>query len=110
MIYTKVELKERNYTALLTEIYFNIASERAVGSELVRFDIKKPKDKDDTKAYPAAVRIMKYAKRRSFIQIFLTENMMGENTTEALYMQNLYGELIEKEDLPEGYNFIYVKI
>lgn len=110
MLYNKIKLKERNYTALLTEIFFNVASERVCGTELVRFDIPKPQDKYDTKAYPAALRIMKYAKKRDFIRIYLTEKGFFDNSTESLYMQNLYGHLIENDDKPEGYDFIYVKI
>lgn len=110
MLYTQVELKERNYTALLTEILFCVATERAVGAELVRFDIKKSNEKGDDKAYPAAKRIMKYARKRGIIQIFVTDESYPDNTTESLYMQNLYGDFIEGERRPAGYDFIYVKI
>lgn len=110
MIYTKVVLRERNYTALLSEIFFNIATERACKAEIVRFDIPKSPDKNDQKAYPAALRIMKYAKKREFLQIYLNDEMLASDSTESLYIRNLYGDFIENEIRPEGYDFIYVKI
>ena len=110
MIYYKVELRERNYSALLTEIIFNVASMKAVSAELVRFDIKKPQDKNDSKAYPAAMRIMKYAKKRGIIQIYVNDEILSKNTTEALYIKNLYGDFIDGEIRPDGYDFIYVRI
>ena len=110
MIYYKVQLRERNYSALLTEIIFNVATAKAEAAELVRFDIGKPTDKNDTKAYPAALRIMKYAKKRGIIQIYLNDEMLKSNSTEALYIKNLYGDFIEGEIRPEGFDYIYVRI
>ena len=110
MLYTKVVLKERNYTALLSEIFFNVATERACSAEFVRFDIPRSTDKNDQKAYPAALRIMKYAQKRKFIQIYLNDEMLAQSSTEALYIKNLYGDIIEDEIRPEGFDFIYVKL
>ena len=109
MLYSKIVLKERNYTALMTEIFFNVATERACATEIVRFDIPRSSDKNDQKAYPAALRIMKYAKKRNFIQIYLNDEMLSDSSTESLYMKNLY-DFIEDEIHPEGYDYIYVKI
>lgn len=110
MNYSRIKLRERNYTALLTEIMFTVASERAVGTELIRLEIPSPKDKNDTKAYPAVTRILKSVKKKGIIQLYVPKEDLPEATTEAEYMMNKYESIISDDPCSEDGRYIYIKI
>ncbi len=110
MKYSTVVLRERNYTALITEIMFNIATERVDGAELIRLDIPKPKNSSDTKAYPAALRIVKSIKKKGIIQLFANDESFADATTESEYLLNKYSELLAEEERSSDFDYIYVKL
>ena len=109
MIFTNVTLREKNYTALQTEILFNIASERAIGADLVRFDMPISENKEDVKAYSSALRIFKSIKKKGIIQLFVDREALESSTTEAEYLLNKYYDYISLSD-NGNINCIYVRL
>ena len=112
MKYKVIELKNYVPAAAKTEIMFEIASERASGTELVRFNIKRI---DDERAYRRAVsaflRLIKQMKERGAVQFFATPESFSELSTEARFLLNKYPDLFA--DIPtedESGTFVYVRV
>ncbi len=98
-----IELTGDKSAELDTEIRFNIATERAAGEELLRFDIKSESDT----ALRHALKILRRMKLEGAIQALASRDSFISEDTEASYINNKYGTSLGT--LPDR-DFIFVKI
>ena len=91
-----------------TEILFRIATARADGSDLIRFDISGSEDERDQIIFRCK-KILKAAKNDGTIKLFAFEEDFEKKATEAEYLLNLYPEIAEKVEKTE-YSYFYLKI
>ena len=85
-----------------TEIRFNIATERAAGEELVRFDIKSGEG-----ALRHAARVLRRMKSEGAVQAVAFRESFDSGDTEASYIANKYGETLG--ELPNS-DFALIKL
>ena len=98
-----IELTGDRSFELDTEIRFGIATERAAGEELVRFDVKS----DNESTLRHTTKILRRMKGEGAVQVLATRDSFLSGDTEASYIINKYG--CELGELPE-YEFVFVKI
>ena len=98
-----IELTGNKPAELDTEIRFSIASLRASGEELVRFDIKS--DCDTTPR--SALKILRRMKNEGAVQVVASRDSFTLEDTEASYINNKYGKNLG--EIPE-FEFVFVKI
>lgn len=98
-----IELTCDSLAGLDTEIRFNIASERAEGVNLVRFDIKS----DSDSRLRLAIKVLRRMKSEGAVQVFASRDSFASEDTEASYINNKYGKILE--NLPD-FEFVIVKI
>ena len=102
--------KQLNYSKLSemkTEVLFEVASARAAGYAVVRFDV--PRD-DEPKCIERSLaflaRILRAMKKRGAIQFFVTEDGFMRSTTEARFLLNMYPEVEEATSGSEASIFV----
>ena len=89
-----------------TEILFKVASARAAGNNVIRFDI----DSKSAKPLNALVRVLRGMKKRGAIQLFITQDGFKSGSTEAQYILNVHPELsCELPTFDDG-AFVVVKL
>lgn len=97
-----IEITGERSPEIDTEIRFNIATERAAGEELVRFDIK-----SGEVALRHATRVLRRMKSEGAVQVLAFRESFAAGDTEASYISNKYGDTLG--ELPEG-EFVYIKL
>jgi len=105
-------LKYMNTDKLMTEIRFHIASARAEGYELVRFDIEADGDTVSDKFTLAVTRKLKLLKTEGKIQFFATDKSFAAGSTEANFLINKYPN-IRRDGAPlsdDTKRAVYVKM
>ena len=98
-----IELTGNKPTELDTEIRFSIASLRASGEELVRFDIRSESDTTPR----SALKILRRMKSEGAVQAVASRESFALEDTEARYINNKYGQTLG--EIPE-FEFVFVKI
>lgn len=96
-----IELTGERQTELDTEIRFHIATERAGGEELIRFDIA------DEVSLRLAIKLLRRMKSDGAVQVIAARDSFISEDTEASYIINKYGKATEL--LPDC-EFVFVKI
>ena len=112
MEYAVYEIKYDYDTDIETEARFYIASARADGAVLVRFDLRYGEEKRTVKRRLAVlVRLLKQMKRESLIQFFATEEDFTNMSMEADFMYNKYEKYISTDKSASSADtFVYIKI
>ncbi len=110
MEYNTVNLTGENRDQLKTEIMFSVASERASGTDVIRFNIKNDDEKLSSRVFTASVRILKQMKEKRAVQFFATPKSFFAGEREASFLINKYPELFSDFEPKEDEIFIYVKI
>lgn len=112
MIYKQILLEGRGQLELATEIMYNIASERASGVKLLRFDIDASDGERAARgALNKAIRILKGMKSRGAIQFIATADSFAGQTREAMFLLNKYPEYVENGGTePENGCYVYISI
>ncbi len=96
---------------MMTEIFFKVASARASGFSVVRFDIKKCDDEQaELRALKFLARILRGMKKRGAVQFFVMKDGFLRSSTEAQYILNVYPEVADAIPEDEGTKYIFVKI
>ncbi len=112
MIYRQIFLNSIASETVETEIIFELASARADGVELLRFDVAKL---EDDKAYNKLMRsikkILRVLKERSMVQFFAMPDNFINSGTESKFLINKYPDVFE-EMLTDGDDgmYFYLKI
>ncbi len=101
-----ITLTSEKGAELDTEIRFLVATERASGTELIRFDIRD--GEGSALAVRLAVKILRRMRSEGAIQVYATRESFLSGDTEASYILNKYYDSFMGE-LPE-HEYIFVKI
>ena len=112
MVYKRIELKNRTVVNLATEIMFELASGRAEGIELMRFDIPRTEGEGEfEKLMSGILRVFKNMKAKRLIQFYAGAEHFSRGSTETEYLYNKYPNYLnEVSDNAERGSFIYVKL
>jgi hypothetical protein len=89
---------------------FSVASERASGVPIVRFDIERSDERVASRTFLLATRILKRMKERGAVQFFATPKSFIEGEREASFLINKFPELFSNFVANEDDIFIYVRI
>lgn len=109
MIYKTLNLKSREADQIKTEIMFELASERASNTELVRLNLPEFTDAQSERRINSAVlRLLRNMKERGTIQFFAYPDNFENFGMESRFLLNKYPDVFENSDL--GERFVYVKI
>ena len=109
MIYKVINLKNTEVGQIKTEIMFELATERASGTELVRLNLPKPLDMQSEKRINLAVRrLLRSMKERGAIQFFANPDNFESAGMESRFLLNKYTCVFENEELSDG--FVFVKL
>lgn len=112
MQYKTINLKGREPGELTTEVMFEIASARADGEELVKFNI--PSEEALGSFYKKNLnelkRTFKKMKTAGQIQLFAMKSSFVESSTEAIFLMNKYPTVFEDSDFLNEDGYILVKI
>ena len=93
MKYTRFQLVYMPTDRLMTELRFDIASARALGSELVRLELAPEDAKVRARLRTSVLVRLRTLKKEGVIQFFASERDFAEESTEAVYLLNKYPEL-----------------
>jgi len=99
------EIDKTNEEQLETEILFYIASSRAEGKELVKLSVKGERKE---RTISIALKILRAAKKRNTVQLFLTAQQMYGRTTEGEYIKNKYPDV--QNILDNGESAVLIKV
>ena len=112
MKYKTIVLESKKRDSILTELRFNVASARVLGTELLRIDIPTGEDPDEMRRiYSASLRILKEMKQDGSIQLYATCASFGAETTEAKYLMNKYPEIFDENNIDRiMQGSIYIKV
>ena len=112
MKYKEIFVRSETLAQLKNELLFEIASQRASGVELIRFNVY---NKGDATLFLKIInwtkKQMRSFKNRGIIQFFATAESFLGNDTESKYLINKYPELFES--IPQGEEnsfFVYIKL
>ena len=109
MIYTTLDLLYSDADKIKTEIMFTVATERASGTELIRFNLPPYEDEQTEKRLNSSIlRILRAMKERGAIQFFANPENFENSGMESRFLLNKYPEVFENTNL--GVRFIFVKI
>lgn len=112
MKYKVIEIESSIPDDAAVEMRFAVASARAGGTELIRFDIPfGDDDREYKKLFNSLVRLSKAMKEEHHIQFFATEKSFEEQSTEAAFLLNKYPSVFIcglTDNIESGY--IYVKL
>ncbi|MBR3806714.1 MAG: hypothetical protein IKJ13_07800 [Clostridia bacterium] len=112
MKYKVIEIESTCTDDAAVEMRYAIASARAGGAELIRFDIPVTDDeKEYKKLFNSLVRLLKGMKEERLIQFYATEKSFSDKATESAFLLNKYPSIFIcglTDNQRAG--FIYVKI
>ena len=113
MNYREFTLRAEMPEQISTEIFFEIASARADGIELLCINIfdEGINYVSPEKHYLAVIKMLKNLKGEGRIQLFATSDSFNKQKTEAYFLQNKYPEIFntaENKSLDE--NKVYIRI
>ena len=114
MKYKVIELRGKEARDLTTEAMFEIASAKADGLELIRFNIHLLTDGAENlakKNLKPVIKTLKNMKSTGQIQFFATPESFKTSSTEAVFLINKYPTLFANiDDESETDTYIYIKI
>ena len=112
MIYKTLELAASEPRELTTELMFEVATARADGAELLRFDAKIPENEAQRKKKLSTIlKLLKNMKATGKIQFFAMPESFAAGGTEAIFLINKYPELFEsKPQVADGFIYFYIKL
>lgn len=110
-----VELKGRDAQSSRTEMLFEIASAKAEGIGLIRFNISSlsgESEKSSLKRIISALtKELKQMKTKGKLQLYATPASFENGTTEAVFLLNKYPCISDNTEVSSEYeSYIYVKI
>ena len=111
MKYTEYVFLDSIIDNIKTEALFEIATERARGTELIRFTLNSKDAESRVRLKNAMIRFMKSLKTKGTIQFYAFAEAFSENSTEAMFLKNKYPDIFK--DTPcdgEGAFFVFVRI
>ncbi len=98
------ELTGRTVTELTTEIKFFVASNKVIGNDVFKLNIKKIfSGERESKRFASISRILCAVKREGLIQLYIHSSDIGGNSTEAAYINNKYPNLVKECTGNEGF-------
>jgi hypothetical protein len=107
LILNKLIISGEKAREIETEIRFNVASERACGSDIMCFDFGTyDKEENSERAMRVAKRILRTMKLEHIIQAFASVGQLKTLDTDAAYLLNKYPDI----EIPDQQNLIYVKL
>lgn len=106
-MFKSYELTSESQVGLNTEIRFLIASSRIDGEELVKLGFS-CSDKDASRIMSCIIKVLRVLKKEKSIQFYANSSSFAENSTEAIFLLNKYGDYIEYDSNDEKY--VYVKL
>ncbi len=99
MEYSIFDLKYDKSSEITTEIMFNVASARAAGAKLIRFNISFNEDPAVTeKRIKHTFKTLRNMKKAGKLECFVTKEDLKGSSTEAAYMYNRFGKHIDVSD------------
>lgn len=108
---SNIEIEYDRLRDMTTEVFFKVASARASGISVVRFDIKEKGNEGlENKALNFLMKILKGMRRRSAIQFFVTKDGFLKSSTEAQYVLNVFPEVGDDIPQDEGAKFVFVRL
>ena len=111
MKYTEYVFQNQSLNDLKTEALFEIATERAKGSELIKFMLTSSDEVALLKQKNGMMRFMKTLKDKGIVQFYAFSEAFDENSTEAMFLSNKYPEVFSKVPTEEsGGFFVFVRI
>lgn len=111
MKYTEYIFQNQSLDDLKTEALFEIATERAKGSELIKFMLTEPDESALLKQKNGMKRFMKSLKEKGILQFYAFSEAFDENSTEAMFLRNKYPEIFSEAPAEEsGGFFVFVRI
>lgn len=112
MKYRVIELESKNADDGAVEIRYAVATARASGAELIRFDIPFGEDKAlYNKLFNGLSRLLKTMKEERLIQFFATEKSFSDQMAEGAFLLNKYPSVfICGLTDNENAGYFYVKI
>ena len=109
MVFSTFNLSSDKSMDIDTEIRFAIATARADGMELLRFDIKR--EDDILKSFNATIRILKKMKLSGQIQFIATPSSFTNSDAEAEFLRNKYPQCLGNISIVSGNEaFVFVKL
>ena len=86
-------IEQMSADRLMLELRFDLASARALGFELVRFELASDDAKVRARLHTSVIVRLRALKKEGVIQFFASERDFAEESTEAVYLLNKYPEL-----------------
>lgn len=105
-----LEIEYEHLRDMTTEVFFKVASARASGFSVIRFDITNPNETVKIKSVNFLTRILRGMKKRGAVQFFVTEDGFSRSSTEAQYLFNVFPEVEAALDVPPERKFVFVRI
>ena len=110
-MYRSFFYQSETFSKIENELLFIIASARACGCELIRFELTPGSDKGSFKRDKTVLmHLLKALKQQKKIQFFATERSFTENKLEAEYLYNKYESCIELTKSRSDAEFFYIKL
>lgn len=112
MSYKEINLRALTPESAVTEIMYEIAACRADNIDLIRINILENAEdySDFKKIISSLIKLFKKMKQKGSIQLFATAESFNKSTTEAVYLQNKYPQLLSSPTQPQTGAYIYIKI
>lgn len=108
-MFSSFKLLGQSRTELNTELRFIFASARVDGVELLRLDLPDfDIDKDGARINSCLIKVLRTLKKEDVIEFYVNRESFSVNSTEAIFLQNKYGEYLDSDKLAES--SIYVKL
>lgn len=105
---TVYELAGKTSKLLNTEILFHITSAKVLGKTILRLGIKEVFDGErEERRIKSVTNILKSAKRRGLIQLFVFSSDLKYSSTETAYLENIYPEI---KNINTDERFFIIKI
>ena len=109
MKFQTTKLSGSNISELETEIRYYVATARADGAQLIRFDLTHfGSEKEDSRIMSCATRVLRRIKNERIIQFFLPKTSVGGVGAESDYLLNKYYDFVTAEDA--GDSSVFVKM
>ena len=97
-------LKSSTAALLQTEILYSVATARASGSDLIRFDTELEKRES---IFAAMLKILKAIKKQGKIDVYISASDITGESKEAEYLRNKY-PLVSDDAEKEGSAFVKI--
>ncbi len=105
-----MEVEYERLRDMTTEILYKVASARAGGKSVIRFDIKNEDEQKGICVLNTLARILRGMKKRFAIQFFVTKEGFLRSSTEAQYILNVFPEVADALPADKNAKYIFVKI